>query len=83
MFTVLRKNFGGRVHDRYFSDYENAKKALFEDVERTIKGEDCKMLNRIDQMNISKGFYNFEVCYWFYSCNEACLWSLIESCFED
>lgn len=83
MFTVLRKNFGGRRHDRYFSDYENAKKALFEDVERTVKGEDCKMLNRIEEMNYNKGFVVFQVDYWFYSCRELCTWSLIEHCFED
>lgn len=34
MFAIYRKNVGGRVHDRYFKNYDKAKVELKADVER-------------------------------------------------
>lgn len=83
MFTVLRKNFGGRNHDRYFSDWEHAKKELLADVNKTIEGENCKLISCIDKMNHEKGFYSYLIDYWFFEYREKCSWSLIECVFED
>ena len=33
MFAIYRKNVGGRVHDRYFKNYDAAKRELKADVE--------------------------------------------------
>lgn len=73
MFTVLRKNFGGRNHDRYFSDWERAKKELLADVNKTIEGENCKLISSD----------NNQIDYWFFEYREKCSWSLIECDFED
>jgi len=61
MFAIYRKNVGGRVHDRYFKDYESAKRELKTDVERMRDVCDGKVVERIDRMNEDKGFYEYEV----------------------
>lgn len=59
MFAIYRKNVGGRIHDRYFKDYDKAEAELKSDVERMLPGG--KVTERIDRMNHDKGFYEYEV----------------------
>lgn len=61
MFTIYRKNVCGRVHDRYFKNYDKAKAKLKQDVQRMrdiCGGEVTECINR---MNVEKGFYEYEV----------------------
>ena len=65
MFAIYRRNVGGRIVDRYFKDYQNARKAIAEDVKRTKElfeegGLDVKF-ETIDRMNVDKGFWEYEV----------------------
>jgi len=61
MFAIYRKNVGGRVHDRYFKNYDAAKRELKADVERMRDVCGGKVTERIDRMNEDKGFYEYEV----------------------
>ena len=65
MFAIYRKRVGGRGDDRYFKNYQNARKAIAEDVKRTKElaeegGLDVKF-ETIDRMNAEKGFWEYEV----------------------
>lgn len=59
MFAIYRKNVGGRVHDRYFKNYDKAKSELLADVER-MKSYGVTEWETIDRMNTDKGFYEYE-----------------------
>lgn len=61
MFAIYRKNIGGRIHDRYFKNYDKAKAELKRDVERMRDVCQGKVTERIDGMNEAKGFYEYEV----------------------
>ena len=61
MFAIYRKNVGGRIHDRYFKDYDNARTELKRDVERMRDVCGGKVTERIDRMNEDKGFWEYEV----------------------
>ena len=61
MFAIYRKNVGGRVHDRYFKNYDKAKVELKADVERMRDICNAKVTECIDRMNAGKGFYEYEV----------------------
>lgn len=61
MFAIYRKNVGGRIHDRYFKNYDKAKAELNSDVERMRDVCQGKVTERIDRMNTAKGFYEYEV----------------------
>ena len=61
MFAIYRKNVGGRIHDRYFKDYDKAKAELKRDVESMRDVCDGQVTERIDRMNVEKGFYEYEV----------------------
>ncbi len=61
MFAIYRKNVGGRVRDRYFRDYNNARAELKRDVERMRDVCGGKVTERIDRMNEDKGFWECEV----------------------
>ena len=82
MFTILHKNFGGRVTNRYFKDWDTAKEELDKDVELTTKrgGEVFEKLNFFYH---EKGFYVYEVSAFFKLQKEVCTWSLLDACFED
>ncbi len=59
MFAIYRKNVGGRIHDRYFKDYDKAKAEILADVERA-KSYGVTEWETIDRMNTDKGFYEYE-----------------------
>lgn len=61
MFAIYRKNVGGRILDRYFRDYDNARTKLKRDVERMRDVCGGKVTERIDRMNEDKGFWEYEV----------------------
>lgn len=61
MFAIYRKEVGGRKHDRYFMDYNNARTELKRDVERMRDVCGGKVVERIDRMNTAKGFSEYEV----------------------
>lgn len=61
MFAIYRKNVGGRITDRYFKNYDKAKVELKADVERMRDTCHAKITERIDRMNVDKGFYEYEV----------------------
>ncbi|MBP3212626.1 MAG: hypothetical protein J6M41_08710 [Prevotella sp.] len=61
MFAIYRKNVGGRILDRYFRDYDNARTELKRDVERMRDVCGGKVTERIDRMNEDKGFWEYEV----------------------
>ena len=61
MFAIYCKNVGGRIHDRYFKNYHKAKVELEADVERMCDICHAKITERIDRMNVAKGFYEYEV----------------------
>ena len=61
MFAIYRKNVGGRIHDRYFKNYDKAKAELNSDVERMRDVCGGKVTERIDRMNTAKGFWMYEV----------------------
>lgn len=59
MFTIYHKDVGGRIFDRYFQKWENAKKLLLEELE-DLKKSGWKVTRKTDRMNSSKGFYEFQ-----------------------
>lgn len=61
MFTIYRKDVGGRVHDRYFQDYAAARRELHADVDRMRDTCHARVTGRIDRMNMAKGFYMYEI----------------------
>jgi hypothetical protein len=82
MFTILNKNFNGRVTNRYFKSWENAKNALLEDVTNCCEHLKGEITLNLDYFNQSKGFYVFEQEARFEN-GETCHWALIDQPFED
>lgn len=60
MFVTYRNSVGGRVHDRYFKSWENAKKELLADLKRMKEQLGWKETKKLDKMNVDKGFYVYE-----------------------
>lgn len=83
MFTILQKNFGGRVTNRYFKDCNLAREELEKDVAITVKRGDGHIYERIEEANKEKGFFVYEVSAFFKICRESCTWSLLDGFFED
>lgn len=82
MFAIFRKTVGGRVHDRYFKNYDKAKAELKQDVERLRDTCHGKVTKRIDRMNEDKGFYEYEVRMTVDTGETATL-SIVDGYFED
>jgi len=82
MFAIYRKNVGGRVHDRYFKDYDKAKAELKRDVERMRDVCGGKVTDCIDRMNEDKGFWEYEVRMTTSDGEQASL-AIIDGYFED
>lgn len=61
MFAIYRKNVGGRVHDRYFRNYESARQEIKQDVQRMRDILGAVVTETIDRMNVAKGFWEYEV----------------------
>ena len=83
MFTILRKDFGGRVGDRYFKTWDAAKEAMHKDIEDCCKNLGGKVIGKTDRMNVAKGFYMYEQTADFPEQKEKCTWALIDGYFED
>lgn len=58
MFTTYRKNVGGRVFDRYFKSWDNAK-ALLEEEEKSLEERGWERISHVSYFNSAKGFYVF------------------------
>lgn len=82
MFAIYRKNVGGRIHDRYFKDYDKAKTELKRDVERMRDVCGGKVTERIDRMNEAKGFWEYEVRMTI-DTGEAVSLAIVDGHFED
>ena len=82
MFAIYRKDVGGRVHDRYFKNYDKAKEELKADVERMRDICGGKVTERIDRMNVDKGFYEYEVRMTLENGETASL-AIVDGYFED
>lgn len=82
MFTIYRKDVGGRIHDRYFKNYDAAKRELEADVERMRDICGDKVTERIDRMNEDKGFYEYEVRMTLAN-GEKAVHAIIDGYFED
>lgn len=82
MFAIYTKNVGGRVNDRYFISHENAKRELLKDVEDLKNDCGGAILRKIDRMNTSKGFYEFEYRMVLENGERATL-AIIDGYFED
>lgn len=59
MFTIYRKNVDGRIFDRYFHKWENAKKVLEEEL-TDLKKSGWKLIEHRDRFNYEKGFEIFD-----------------------
>ena len=82
MFAIYRKDVGGRVHDRYFKNYDKAKEELKADVERMRDICGGKVTERIDRMNVDKGFWEYEVRMTLENGETASL-AIVDGYFED
>lgn len=82
MFAIYRKDVGGRVHDRYFKNYKAAKRELNADVERMRDVCVGKVTERIDRMNVDKGFWEYEVRMTLEN-GETATHAIIDGYFED
>lgn len=58
MFTIYRKRVDGRVLDRYFQSWDNAKALLEEEMEAMLANGWTKEYHE-DYFNSSKGLYVF------------------------
>ena len=90
MFTILQKRFGesiyphsgDRISNRYFHSWDNAKSAMHESIETTLKVLKGEIISKSDYMNTSKGFYVYEQTAKMED-GEYCSWALIDGYFED
>lgn len=58
MFTIYRKDVGGRKFDRYFHKWENAEKVLEEELADLLKSG-WKQTEHRDYFKCEKGYYIF------------------------
>ena len=82
MFTILHQDFNGRKYDRYFHNWDNAKKEMNKSIENTCKTLGGRVVGSVDRMNHEKGFYMYEKTAIFPN-GEQCVWTLIDAYFED
>jgi ACT domain-containing protein len=82
MFAIYRKNVGGRITDRYFKNYAAARRELHADVVRMCDVCHAKITERIDRMNVAKGFYEYEVRMTLANGETASL-AIVDGYFED
>lgn len=82
MFTILRKNFAGRIYDRYFRNCDKAREVMDADVDVCVEVLDGDVTRTIDRMNSDAGFYMYEKSAKFAN-GETCTWALIDARFED
>ena len=82
MFTAFRKSVGGRSHNRYFHDWDNAKAAMEKDIKDMVGAKLAIVTKRYDHFNHAKGFYVYEANGLSHK-GEAISWALIDSYFED
>lgn len=83
MFTILVKNFNGRVVERYFKEWDNAKKAMDSEVQDAVANQGGCLKSQSDFFNSTKGFYEYSVTLHFAQADEDCTWYLTEGHFED
>lgn len=81
-FYILRKNFNGRIGDRYFQSLEKAKEEMNEDINSCIEHLDGKIGEVRDNFNADKGIYIYEKTAYFDEVNEWCTWSILTRIFE-
>lgn len=82
MFTSLIKDVDGRKTERYFKRYDNAEKAMVEDINSCNKTIPLALVKCVNKTNIAKGFHErYEI----YKSDkgETFTWSLVENYFED
>lgn len=81
MFTIYRKDVGGRVFDRYFRSWEEAKKVLLEELQTAIE-HGWKETGSENRFHADKGFYIYfhEL---FTDHDEIAILSLIDGYFQD
>ena len=82
MFIILRKNFNGRIYDRYFKSRLVAEKELDNAVEQTCKILNGEVVKEHNYFKREKGFYIYEKEAIFPD-GETCVWALIDAFFED
>ena len=58
-FTIYCKNIGGRKFNRYYQNWENAKKQLESDLSDLVN-RGCKITSHRDRMNVAKGWYDYD-----------------------
>ncbi len=56
MFTIYTKNVGGRVFDRYYREWNNARNALLKELEE-LKAEGWTVESSSDYFKSDKGIY--------------------------
>ena len=87
MFAIYRKNVGGRIHDRFFKDYQKARAAMKQDVDEIVVWAKEKLnydvqVETIDRMNEDKGFWEYEMR-WTNMEGERVSHAIIDGYFED
>lgn len=82
MFLTLSKNVDGRRGYRYFHKWENAEKAMLEDVENIKRSFDAKVVRNLDYFNADKGFYIRQIEL-LTPQNENFTYAILDSYFED
>lgn len=87
MFAIYRKNVGGRIHDRFFKDYQKARAAMKQDVDDIVAWAKEKLnydvqVETIDRMNEDKGFWEYEMR-WTNMEGERVSHAIIDGFFED
>ena len=81
MFTILHKSVGGRVFDRYFESWDNAKELMDKEVESFSKNG-LRITRKFDYFNVAKGFYVYQVL-GVTEQNEEVIYALIDGYFQD
>ena len=82
MFTILHKSVGGRVFDRYFQHWDNAKNEMNKEVDDFVKTAGLKVTRRFDYFNVAKGYYVYQV-HGLTDKNEEVVYALLEGHFQD
>ena len=83
MFTILVKDFNGRVVERYFKYWESAKNAMNSEVQDALTNHGGCLKSQSDFFNREKGFHEYSVTLHFAETNEDCTWFITEGHFED
>lgn len=82
-FYILRKNFNGRIADRYFQSWEKAKEEMNEDINSCVEHLDGKVREARDHFNADKGIHIYQKTAYFDEVNEWCTWAILDGYFED